>query len=462
MLESTKIRIISTTTTFYPLDTENQGSSTKNDNLTLKSMLMYLKRELGEEVRFFRSGDKFVVLQHWRDALFVVETSENYSPELLRLILQAARELLIFLFGQKYESVMGTSISLTKRQTYAKYLDTYLSICSRNYLGLLQTTINDADNYELGNCFAQCAENIVSQYKTNLMALFLFNNNKIISTYMPKNGLKIDPEMLYIIQLFEKVEYPETSSEPNFQLINNQFVEENIRTRIAFIRSHRLPIACSLTLSQLYKDSPLTILAVTQDSKMTQEQKDTVKNMLSIITKSISTLYSAQPNYPPIEVVEGLIHAVIINRSKGTSFELTPDITMALLKRNMPFENPQQAEETMISIKKQLASKAMSALMKGYTTMIWGEMDFQFCYQLIFRDSEGNEIKPVQVFDPPPFDDDNGITYSLIKTAILPDVKGKIQVFELMTVFTGEMPVRDVAAGNQMMFNNYLKDCFML
>ncbi|EAY17835.1 hypothetical protein TVAG_010590 [Trichomonas vaginalis G3] len=457
-----KIRIISTTTTFYPLDTDAQDLSHKNDNLTLKSMLMYLKRELNEEVRFFRAGDKFVVLQQWRDALFVIESDENYSPELLKLTLQATREILIFLFGPKYETVMGTSISLAKRQAFARYIDTYLNHCDTNYLSLLQTPIHDIDNYELGNCFSQCAENVSSQYKSNLIALFLFNNNKIVSMYVPKNASKIDPEMLFIIQLFENVEYPNTKSEPNFQLISEQFVEENIRTRIAFIRSNRIPLACSLTSSQLYANSPLSILAITQDSKMTIEQKDTIKSMMMNLTKSVSTLYFAQPNYPPIEVVEGLIHAAFINRTNGTSFELTPDITMSLLSRYMAFQSEEEMEQMVISMKKSLANKAITALMKGYTTMIWGEMDLQFCYLLAFRDADGNEIKPTRVFEPPLFDDDSGITFNLVASSVLPDVRGKINVFEILTVFTGEMPVRDVSYGVHLMFQNYLKDYVML
>lgn len=461
MEEATKIRIISSTTTFYPLENEAVEAASKNDNLTLWSTLQYLKRELNEEVRFFRSGKKFVVLQQWRDTLFVVETTEDYSPEVLRMLLQTTREILIFLFGQKFESVMGTSISLTKRQVFAKYIETYLNMCKNSYLSLIGVTLNDTENIELGSCFNQCCEHVSSKYNINLISMILFNNHSILSIYTNSScQTKIDPETLHILQIFEMVEFSDEKNceELDPKQISPEFVENNQRTRVAFLRIERCPVGCTLSCFRLGENSPLVLLCITQNVKLSDEMRQSIKQMSSEMAKNLSLLVLAPPVQTPVEVVEGLIHSVVIDRSGETVMELPPDVSLTLLKRYVEFENESDAEACLFDIKKRLSSYAMSAMMKGFTSMIWGEMDLQFSYQLKFRDENGIELMPTQVFQAPSFDDDNGVNYSLIASSLFPESRNPIRVYEILTIYSGTTQVRDVYSGNQAIFSLFLRN----
>ena len=460
-MDKTKIRIISSTTTFYPLESEAVEAATKNDNLTLWSMLQYLKRELNEETRFFRSDDKLVVLQQWRDTLFVIETTENYSAEVLRMLLQTSREILIFLFGAKFEHVMGTSISLAKRQVFAKYVETYIKMCSNSYLALIGTILYDTDNNVLSESFAKCCQEIVPKYsQLNIFSLILFNNNNILSVYTPKESpTKLDPETLHILQIFEKVEYEELDDESleiDLASLDPEYVENNQRARIAFLRVQRIPIACSLFCTRLSATSPLVLLIVTQSVKLTDEMRTEITKLETEVTQSLSSLVIVEPPPNPVEVLENLIHYVVIDRTNGTVMELPVDVSLTLLRRYIDLESDENANEYLFDIKKRLSSYSMTAMMKGYTTMIWGEMDLQFCYQLKFRDENGNDVKPTQVFEAPPFQDDNGVNYGLIASSLFPDSSSHISVYEVLSIYNGTTQIREVELVNQTIFNQFV------
>jgi len=146
----TKIRVISDTTTFYPLEQDWYESQQRNDNMSLRTTLVYLKNQLDEDFRFFCSGDLIVVLQQWREKLFFMQTNESKSEEILRMQLQSIREILIFLFGTKFESVMRRNISLAKRQVFSYYIDKYVKLSKEDYLPLINALRFHPDSREIG------------------------------------------------------------------------------------------------------------------------------------------------------------------------------------------------------------------------------------------------------------------------------------------------------------------------
>jgi len=168
---------------------------------------VYLKNQLDEDFRFFCSGDLIVVLQQWREKLFFIQTNESKSEEILRMQLQSIREILIFLFGTKFESVMRRNISLAKRQVFSYYIDKYVKLSKEDYLPLINALRFDPDSREIGYYFNQGISAIYPTYPINMITALLFNNGRIVSRYSAPNSIKLEPETISLLQQFVNVEY---------------------------------------------------------------------------------------------------------------------------------------------------------------------------------------------------------------------------------------------------------------
>jgi hypothetical protein len=86
--------------------------------------------------------------------------------------------------------------------------------------------------------------------------------------------------------------------------------------------------------------------------------------------------------------------------------------------------------------------------------MMWGELDYHFCYELRFEDESGEVLRPTQVFSPPPFNDDTGINYRLITDSIFQTDK-PIVCLELLAVYRGTVQVKAALASNQRIFAHF-------
>ena len=96
----------------------------------------------------------------------------------------------------------------------------------------------------------------------------------------------------------------------------------------------------------------------------------------------------------------------------------------------------------------------MSAMVRGFTMMMRGEFDYQFCYEMRFENEDGEIMKPSQVFTPPPFNDDTGINYQLITDTIF-QTTDKVTCIELLSVYVGKIQVKAAIASNQHLYEMY-------
>jgi hypothetical protein len=129
-----------------------------------------------------------------------------------------------------------------------------------------------------------------------------------------------------------------------------------------------------------------------------------------------------------------------------------PDYTGA--RRILEYGDLTSEEEARIElarVRRQLAAYGMSAMLRGFTTMMWGEMGYHFCYELRFEDESGEVLRPAQVFSPPPFNDDTGINYRLITDSLF-QADRLIVCLELLAVYRGTVQVKTALAANQRLF----------
>lgn len=503
---NTKVRIISDTTTFYPVEKEGDDSRNRNDDMSLRATLVYLHEQLGEDFQFFTADDLFIVLQQWRGMLFFIQTNDARFQDVMRLQLQTIREVLIFLFGPKFESVMKRSISMDKRKIFSQYVDSYLSLCQEDYIYLLNSIRVDSDSKELSDHFIQSISSTVSNFDINILNVTLFDGNKIVAHYDSPAAAKIDPETLLNLSIFEKVEYSDVNIESNDSdiMIDNEisssrnfdpeFVKSSNNTTLkhknAFLRIQRSPVCCLLSSSRLSERSPYIILVTTQNLKITDELRSSILQFITTITLLMSQFKPPIPEEKPIQVMEELIHYILIDRTHCTVWELPLDLSTGFLidhlsqlknsndnkdddsGNNADNQNSENSEgeagedddndddleseafELMQKLTMQMAAYGMTAMMKGYTTMMWGEQDYQFCYELRFEDEKGELLRPTHVFSPPPFNDDNGVNYGLITSSIFPNTDG-VTCLELLSIYRGGVLAKSVMAANDALFEFY-------
>ncbi|OHT12285.1 hypothetical protein TRFO_17980 [Tritrichomonas foetus] len=459
----TKVRVISDTTTFYPVEKDGEESHHRNDNMSLRTTLVYLHEQMGEDFQFFTADDLFVVLQQWRGMLFFIQTNNARFQEVMRLQLQTIREILIFLFGTKFESVMKRSISMDKRKVFSQYVDNYLALCQEDYVYLLNAMRVDSDSKEMSDFFLKVVSSIAPDFDINMLNVILFNKNKIVARYDAPNAVKVDPETFLTLSVFERVEYSELDNQISDDIQKNNkfdasFVESpnnsSMKHKNAFLRIERTPVACLLSSSRLGESSPFVILVATQNMKISEEMRQLIMKFISAVTSQLMKFVVPQPEPQPIQVMEELIHYILIDRTHGNVWELPLDLSTGFLMDYLHIDDEDEAIEKMQKLTQQMAAYGMSAMMRGYTTMMWGEQDFQFCYELRFEDEDHEILKPTHVFSPPPFNDDNGINYRLITNSLFPNDEG-ITCLELLSVYQGKVQVKTVMQANETLFDIY-------
>lgn len=460
------IRVVSETTTFYPPDDVNTINSSKNDNMSLRTTLVYMHEEMNEDFRYLCAGDTKLVFQFYKDILIYAQ-SKTHNVYILRIILQQIHEILIFLFGVHFEGEMRRNISIAKRRVFAQYVDSYLSLCSTNYPYLIRAIHTDQSRNEVAQYFTDVAKSISSSMK-NVVTIVLFRKSKIISRYEPPSNCHIDPETYNLLTLFEKVEfskYFETLKTKQSEIQqSNAFdaahyfqpsyiisSDNQIKPKNAFVRIQGVPIACSLSSTQTAKDSPYILLVVTQEFKVTEKSKNATLSIFQKISNSLSSLIIPSLRSSLENPVEHLIYYIIIDRTKGD----TSKQPLSCVIQNLSGYLKKPPEECVILAKKlikDIIEFGTSALMKGYTCLMKGGLDFQFCYSIKFS-KDGIDMTPQQVFSPPPLDDDDDFNYRLLTKSLFPS--GGMNCIELMSIYEGPISVREVLAHNEALITLY-------
>jgi len=146
--------------------------------------------------------------------------------------------------------------------------------------------------------------------------------------------------------------------------------------------------------------------------------KGRILDMMTELTDKLYQTPIVRSEPTIIEVFEGRIHYVVINGTKIDVFELPLDISQSLLSEYKSMETEAECKSIFSQLTTKLASYSMSIMISGHTTMISGELGFQYSYEMRVEDEDCNILKPANVFSPPPFEDDNGINYTLISNSL--------------------------------------------
>jgi hypothetical protein len=454
-----EVRVISNTTTFYPVDVDetNRGGT---DNMSLRTTLVYLREQMSEDFQFLTADDLFIVLQQWRGIVFFIQYTDSRFHDLMRQMLQTIREILIFLFGAKFEFVMGHSIVHANRLVFAQYVDAYLSNCASDYLCLLGALRSDDSCPRVAELFLESAARLRPEFDLNLLSCFLFYDHRILAKFIFPDARTFDPETFSMLAIFERVEYGPITDQLD-EKFSSAYVTSadntTMKHKTAFLRVERTPVACTLSSTRCALESPFVLLVVSQNVNMSKRKGEIQMKIVDFLTAITSRLtqLAVRPTAPPtVGLVEDVICFVVIDRSCGRVWELPTATAVAQLRTFREFADDEEAELELIRVRRQSVAYGTSAMMRGFTTMVWGEVDYHFAYELRFEDEQGAILIPTQVFSPPPFNDDTGINYRLIVDSLFQPER-KITCLELFAVYRGRVQVKATMAGNQILFEMF-------
>ncbi|KAH0791283.1 hypothetical protein GPJ56_004903 [Histomonas meleagridis] len=410
----TKVRII-TDTTFYPVESDARRS---NDDLTLKATLFFMLEEMKEDFQYFKADNFFIILQHWRGLIFFIQSNSEKYHEIMKMQLQTIREIILFLFGAKFEAAMRKDISIKKKVIFAQFIDAYLNLCQKDYLYQINSIRTEPHLRYLSDNFIKKISPISHEFNINLISTILFKNHEIISCQTNPGSLKLGPESLLLLSIYEQVEYedlPDSNERFNPLYIKTPDMVTSVVHKNAFIRIEGTPIPCIISSARISANSPFVILVVTQNVRLVQDMKEMIQEFMFIIADDLSTVKIEFPK-PVFECdfLNDLIHFVVVDRTRGNTWEMPNDLSLKALMNHLKIENEDEAKKEFQKITSDMTSYAMNAMLNGFTTMMWGEKDFHYCYELRFEDDGNDVMKPLNVFKPPPFHDDIGFNYRSI------------------------------------------------
>lgn len=452
-MDETKIRIISDTLTFYPIQIDTEARAHQNDNMTLSATLAYMKHNMHERMSYFTAGNETIVIQTWNQMLFFIQSTEYKEPEVLKLMLQTIREMLFFLFGKKFETVMKNNVSMEKRQIFAKYVDKYLSLCDSDYLYLLNSMRIDNDSRELAQYFVTNTSKLANSTSFNLISALLYKNHQLVGRYDHDKEIRLESYSFMILSLFENVEYDDIDNDGLPPICFNP-EDLSIKFKTGFFIINDMPLSVSLTLAQTAPNSPFVIVIITNKIKAQERdaQRSAISNFMTKIIAKLSKLNQSPLPSLSFEIPEQLIHFLLIDRKHGNIWELPLDSTSELLSDYLKISGPELQKE-LDKILTKMACIGMTAMLKGFTSVMYGELDFHFSYELRFEDDDGDYLKPENVFKPPKMHKGHVIDYRLITKSLFED-EVDVTCYELFSIYCGNITVKTALASNSLLFEH--------
>lgn len=441
------VKVISNSTTFYPLDSRNE------EGLTLINSNAYLFQNFGEVVNSFRAGDKVVVLKMWNGILFSITYEQKLSEESLVFLLKIIKDTAVFLFSSHFENHMSKNIVAALRELYAKYIEKFFDLCKEDYKYLLMIAPYDTDYSNIMEHIPLNSIINLSQQDENdklIVELIVFKNHKIVTRYTNPSASPLDPVDVFQISLFERMETLNSEFDEKAPL--EDITSDSIVHRGGNLHFDDNVVTCLLSKIQIGKTPFVLIFA-------TQAQKPTPELTQKILTQANNFKQKLEPYYKKLELkkqpvyVTGIVHYILINRTNGTYFE--PKNLKCPLS-----ENKEEMKQFLLceKIKRKMVSLGIKAFQGRYIASLRNEMLFQYTYELIVKNSKGQTIAlDRNVLNK--FNNFNNSNETESYEKFIQYLQNKlgdnnIKVYELYTAYLGIMSAKDVAISNAKLFEN--------
>lgn len=416
-----QVRIISSSTTFYPIDSRG------DIGLTLINSIAFLQENFKENIESFTAEDQIVVLQTWNGLLFTITSPKIYSEEILRFALQIIKDTAAFLFGPHFETTMSINISQALRELYAKYIEKFFTLANKDYKFLLMIPPMDFTYSKLNSQLKELARNDVVGINETFVECIIFKSHKIISRFSRGENPVLELSDIFQLCLLEQVVYPD---EVEASQLNMSHLKIHLKSE-----GQIQPFIVSSG-----KCGSCVIIIISNINQIKQEDKDRIQKIGQQINLIVVSSNSEQSTIPESFQITGLLHYILINRTTGEVYE-----TQQQLKSQQDPKWVTLKEK----LKRKMSSVAIQAAVTGSPTVIRNEMVFQYTYDLIFINKKQKEVIPKSI-PPTVFGDRSGLSWKqLAADAVQED---NVMCYEMLACYLGVMNTADVIKANAHLF----------
>lgn len=416
-----QVRIISNSTTFYPIDSRGDVG------LTLINSIAFLQENFKEAVESFTAEDQIVVLQMWNGLLFSITSPKMFSEEILRFMLQIIKDTATFLFGPHFENNMSNNISQTLRELYAKYLEKFFSLANKDYKYILMIPPMDFTYSKLTNALKEYVKTDLTNINETFIEGIIFRNHTIISRFSRNDNPVLELSDIFQLCLLEQVVYPDDVETTSLNLNHLKIHLKSEGQIQSFIVSSGKCGSC-------------VVIIISNINQIKQEDKDRLSKIGNQINQIVLSTFGEQGILPESYQITGLLHYILINRTTGEIYE-----TQHQLKNQ---HDPKWAV-LKEQLKYKMSSIAMQALISGSPSVIRNEMIFQYTYDLIFVNKKQKEVIPKNM-QPITFNDRSELSWKQITSDFVSE--DNVTCYEMLTVYLGVMNTADVIKANSHLF----------
>lgn len=408
-----ELKIISPTTTFYPID------SNQEEDQTLNNTIAFIRASTGDRIQYFKSSEKITLFHYWHQVLFMMRgpTEKEYR---MRYQIQIIRDILLFLFGPQFENVMTMNISSTNMNYFSRYASLVLKLIQTDIKSNIEV-VNHDFNF---NCYSKILQDKFSSVPIDLYFLecLIFKNNKLFSRISKPGSPLLDYSDVFILSLYIQIEHDDFNTNEDIDNFNYKYItntnESPVKKRIGFFRVNGIPQKCTLVSTKLGGNSQYTAVFVSQKS-INDSQKEVIINILGLMAIAINDMSSIP--YPPQNLHHEMVYFMAVNRNNGLSWEQTTA------------EN-QESKNILNLLLNSMLENAISTLYKGKTVIIWSDELFRFAYQICFVDSNNEILIPKNQMFIDITTDESDLNYSEFASDLFPKTKN-VQVYEIYSIF---------------------------
>jgi hypothetical protein len=428
------LKVISVSSTYYPLDSRNE------EGLTLINSVAFLQQNFGETVNVFRAGNKIVVLQQWNGILFVLSSDDKSPQELLRFLLQMVKDIAVFLFGPHFETFISSkNIVRTLREVFAKYVEKLFDVVGQDYKVLSMIQDADQDSQRLAQHLSRRLSFSEIPAGAGFIECILFKRHRIVARF-PKPGARLlSPSDIFLISLLEKIEFGA------IEMSDSARIEPPDPSKVVNKKVHLYMDGVAqqgfMSEVQFGPDSPYLLIAALN----AQPSADTDALVSSLATQFAGLMVAFPPDPTPLLPtfqITGMLHYLLINRTTGEYRE----------SERVETDDPEGRKQTLLfeRIRRRMITYATQGLLEGYLWQIRNEMIFQYTWELKFVTAKGQPLTPGEAIRAAR-SSDGGISYARIASDFFgADVD--VTIYELMTVYLGVVNTKDVLDANRHLF----------
>ncbi|EAY08093.1 hypothetical protein TVAG_497160 [Trichomonas vaginalis G3] len=428
-------------TTFYP------NNESDNDMQTILNTVAYIsKTGFDQGLQYFQSNNFTVAIKAFKQINFVA-ISNILSPKTLVYQIQIIKNIATFLFGPNFQQFMLHEISSSYQAVFAKYVNTFLKSVENNPRTLLAMVKHDHSYYENSKLAALRAHQGAIPDEVKFQECIIFCNHRIVGRFTRKNAAPLNCFDLFILSLFESIEFSEESSEDR-SFLNPNYVTSvnpsNIQYKGGYLLVSGTVQRCSIAVSRLGNNSAYTMLFISQDT-VSQQQRDLIRNIMGIIAESVMGIFKPPTNICTFQNPVTIFTQIIINRSTGESFEFAPAMS-------------EKAEKVYNLIMRNIINKSSEAMPRGYQTMLWNDGRFTFLYEMRFENIYGvfADVETSLKNENKILVDSKNISYENIAIEIFGPAM-EYSVYEIFTVFVSTIDQKSAVVLSRQFSENTIK-----